>query len=261
MRYKVKLAPFLYESCEVLSKKFRELKTPDDVAELLQIPYGYLAYYIYRMPSNYRYRTFRLPKKSGGYRTIYSPNNSLGIVQRKLSQVLYVIYQPKSSVHGFATSRSIITNAKAHVGKQYVLNIDIKDFFDLINFGRVRGLFIGKPYQLDEKVATVLAQICCFNNKLPQGAPTSPIISNLICAKLDSELQRLSQKNGLFYTRYADDITFSSNRKKVPSSLFFYDDKEQSNIILGNEIKSIIEKNGFTINIAKVKLKDKRLLG
>lgn len=209
------------------------------------------------MPSYSRYRTFRLPKKTGGYRIIYSPNNSLGIIQRKLSQVLYAVYKPKPSVHGFATSRSIITNAKAHVAKQFVLNIDIKNFFDSINFGRVRGLFIGNPYQLDEKVATVLAQICCFDNKLPQGAPTSPIISNLICAKLDSELQRFSQKNGLFYTRYADDITFSSNRKKVPSSLVYYDNKEQSKIVLGEEIKSIIEKNGFTINTAKVRLQCK----
>lgn len=254
MRKSVNLAPLLYESCEELSKNFQELKSPRDLAQLLQIPYKYLIYYVYGTSSNSRYTKFYIPKKSGGYRTIHSPNGSLGIVQRKLSQVLYAVYKPRSSVHGFAASCSIITNAKSHVGKKFILNLDIKDFFDSINFGRVRGLFIAKPYELDEKVATVIAQICCFDNKLPQGAPTSPIVSNLICARLDSELQRFSSDHGLFYTRYADDITFSSNRKEIPAKLVSYYKKGFSRVVLGEELQSIIKRNGFIINDKKVRL-------
>jgi RNA-directed DNA polymerase len=254
MKNKTDLAPFLYESCEELSQKFKELKSPYDVAQLLQVSYEYLIYYIYRTPHDYRYTKFQVPKKSRGYRTIHSPNGSLGIVQRKLSQVLYAVYRPRPSVHGFATSRSIITNAKAHVGKKFILNLDIKDFFGSINFGRVRGLFMGKPYELDKKVATILAQICCFDDKLPQGAPTSPIVSNLICAKMDSELQRFSREPGLFYTRYADDITLSSNRQELPVSLVSSYEKGSSKVVLGDELRGIIERNGFRINEAKVRL-------
>ncbi|TVP60728.1 MAG: RNA-directed DNA polymerase [Nodularia sp. (in: Bacteria)] len=248
------LSILLYDSCEELSKKFKQLQSPQDVARLLQIPYDYLIYYLYRRPDDLRYTTFSIPKKSGSHRTIHSPHKSLAIVQRKLSQVLYAVYSPRPSVHGFAASRSIVTNAKAHTKKKFVLNIDIKDFFDSINFGRVRGLFIAKPYELNEKVATILAQICCFNNKLPQGAPSSPIISNLICAKMDSELQRFSKENGLFYTRYADDITFSLTRNELPPGLVSSYQKGFSQVVLGNKLRSIIENNGFQINNSKVRL-------
>jgi RNA-directed DNA polymerase len=251
---KAHLTLFLSESCEELSQKFQKLKSTHDIAELLQVPNEYLIYYIYRIPHDYQYTKFRVPKKSGGYRTIHSPNSSLGIVQRKLSQVLYAVYRPRPSVHGFAASRSIITNAKAHVKKKFVLNLDIKDFFGSINFGRVRGLFIANPYNLDRKVATVLAQIYCFDDKLPQGAPTSPVVSNLICARMDSELQRFSRKYGLFYTRYADDITLSINRDELPTSLVSSYEKGFSQVVLGDELRAIIEANGFKINDAKVRL-------
>jgi RNA-directed DNA polymerase len=251
---KAHLTLFLDESCEELSQKFQNLKSIHDIAQLLQVPNEYFIYYIYRIPHDSQYKKFRVPKKSGGYRNIHSPNSSLGIVQRKLSQVLYAVYRPRPSVHGFAASRSIITNAKAHVRKKFILNLDIKDFFGSINFGRVRGLFLANPYKLDEKVATILAQICCFDNKLPQGAPTSPVVSNLICSRMDSELQRFSRKYGLFYTRYADDITLSINRDELPNSLVSSYKKGFSQVVLGNELRAIIESNGFQINDAKVRL-------
>ncbi|MBH8566540.1 RNA-directed DNA polymerase [Nostoc sp. CENA67] len=254
MSNKISLSPLLYESCEDLGKKFKELKSARDVAQILKVPYNYLIYYIYRTSENSKYQTFNLEKKSGGYRTIHCPNNSLEILQRKLSQVLYSVYNPKPCVHGFAANRSIVTNAKVHTRKKFVLNIDIKDFFDAINFGRVRSLFIAKPYQLNKEVATILAQICCFKNKLPQGAPTSPIVSNLICAKMDKELQNFAKENGIFYTRYADDITFSINRENLPSGLVSSYSKGFSKVILGDELRSIIENNGFQINESKVRL-------
>ena len=85
---------FLYESCEELASKFQTLKSARDIAQLLEVPYKNLIYYTYRISEEYRYTTFKIPKKSGGYRTIQSPHNSLGIIQRKLSQVLYAVYHP-----------------------------------------------------------------------------------------------------------------------------------------------------------------------
>ncbi len=255
MNNKTYLTPLLEKSCKELAEEFFQLKSPRDVAELLEIPYKYLVYYIYRMPHDRKYTKFSIPKKSGDFRIIYSPKNSLGIIQRKLSQVLYAIYKPRPSVHGFAVSRSIITNAKAHAKKSFVFNLDIKDFFDSINFGRVRGMFIANPYKLNKEVATILAQICCYENKLPQGAPTSPIISNLICAKMDSELQRFCKEYGLLYTRYADDITISSNRRELPTALVASYIKGLPNVVIGDELRLIIEKNnGFQINESKVRL-------
>ncbi len=141
------------------------------------------------------------------------------------------------------------------MGKKYVLNVDLKDFFPQINFGRVRGLFMAPPYKLPPTVATVLAQICCHENQLPQGAPSSPIISNMICAKMDSEFQRLAKDNRCVYSRYADDLTFSTSVPDFPPDLATtrtIDAKEQ--IVLGPGVKQIIGTNGFEINEEKVRL-------
>jgi len=142
-----------------------------------------------------------------------------------------------------------------HIKQRYVFNVDLKDFFPTINFGRVRGMFMGFPYKLPKNVATVLAQICCFNNQLPQGAPTSPIVSNMICAHLDSDLQRLAKTNKSNYTRYADDITFSTSTKSVPSSIATIDKLGQ--VQVGKQLNTIIEDNGFEINQNKVWLRQK----
>jgi len=113
------------------------------------------------------------------------------------------------------------------------------------------------PYNLPPKVATILAQICCFNNELPQGAPTSPVISNMICAKLDGELIRLAKKNKCSYSRYADDITFSTKLKKFPYQLAIVKHKQDEKIIkIGKNLEEIITENGFKINNKKVYLFD-----
>jgi RNA-directed DNA polymerase len=200
----------LTASNEELRQRFLTLCTREDVAALLEIDYYRLNYHLH-IAKRHRdvYTTFYVSKKSGGRRQISAPITALKIIQQKLNQVLQQVYQPKPAVHGFTLDKSIVTNAKEHSRRKYVLNVDIKDFFPSINFGRVRGLFMAWPYNLNDSVATVLAQICCYNNELPQGAPTSPIISNMICAKMDSQLQGLAKKHQCFFTRYADDITFS----------------------------------------------------
>ena len=201
---------------EKLSIAFYSLRSPSDVAELLEVKYNDFLYWLYRLPANQRYTPFLIKKRSGSSRLIEAPTRSIKILQQKLNQVLQTVYRPKRCVHGFVEQCSVKTNALCHVRRRYVFNIDIKDFFPSINFGRVRGMFMAKPYNLSPKVATVLAQLCCFNGRLPQGAPTSPTVSNMICAKMDSQLQQLSASHRCTYTRYADDMTFSTSRRSSP---------------------------------------------
>ena len=250
---------FLEKTCEQLEKDFYSLKTTRDVANLLEVPYNRLIYHIYRIPSEDKYEIFRVPKKSGGEREITAPISSLKIIQRKLSQVLYCTYHARPSVHGFMPTKNIVSNALCHSNKRYVLNIDIKDFFPSINFGRVRGLFLARPYSLPEPVSTCLATICCHNNELPQGSPSSPVVSNMICSRMDGNLQKLAQKHRCTYTRYADDITFSTTTPTFPESLAYYSMEEGRKILLvGDGLSSVIESNGFSINTSKVRLQNKK---
>jgi RNA-directed DNA polymerase len=248
---------FLDESCERLQQQFYSLETPKDVAKLLAVPYSLLVYYLYRVPSLLRYKSLYIAKKAGGSRLILIPATPLKIVQRKLNQVLQCVYKPKPSVHGFVPGKSIVTNAKAHSKKRYVLNIDLKNFFPSINFGRVRGMFIAVPYDINPAVATILAQICCHDNQLPQGAPTSPVIANMICAKMDSQLQRLAKECRCTYTRYADDLTFSTTLHNFPETLAIIEDGGK--VVLSQALQSIINGNGFTINERKVWIQIKGL--
>ena len=247
---------FLQAPPDKLVEKFLSLKKREDIADLLEIPYYTLIFHLYRVLSIYKYKTFSIPKKSGGERIICAPITTLKILQRKLAYILKNVYKIKPSVHGFVDRRSIVTNATTHVGKECLLNIDIHNFFPSINFGRVRGMFMAKPYNLPKKVSTTMGQICCFENQLPQGAPTSPIVSNMICAKMDSELQRIARRYKCTYTRYADDITISSARSVFPHALAKKGNgpKEAE---LGQCLIDVIEQNGFKINDKKVSLRSK----
>jgi RNA-directed DNA polymerase len=236
-----------------LADLFYSLESRSDVARLLDVSDRELNYFIYRVPLEERYTRFEIPKRAGGIRVIHAPANSLKLIQRKLNQVLQSVYRAKQAAHGFVPHRSIVTNASPHVQKRHVLNVDLLDFFPSINFGRVRGLFMAKPYSRNPEVSTTLAQICCFDNGLPQGAPTSPIVSNMICARMDSQLQHLARANRCTYTRYADDITFSTSRPTLPKGLAYLSDSE-GRLVLGDELRALIELNGFQINPGKTRL-------
>lgn len=204
-----------------------------------------------------KYRSFSILKKNGNFRNIRAPVKYLKEIQYKIKDELEKYYTPKSCTHGFIAGRNIITNAKPHIRKEFILNIDLKDFFDSINFGRVSRLFQSQPLNLPENVAHVLAHICCYNRALPQGAPTSPIISNMISYRLDRQLKELARNNACTYTRYADDITFSftKTKKYLPKSIVSL--SKDNNIILGHELKKVIEDNWFEINEEKVRLQHK----
>jgi RNA-directed DNA polymerase len=242
------------EDTEV-QKYFLNLTSRRDIANLFGVSYKKLNYLLYILNPDEQYETFFIPKKKSGQREIVSPTSEIKAVQRKLNEILQAVYNVKPSAHGFLIERNIVTNATPHANKRFVFNLDLKDYFPSIHFGRVRGLFKGKPYLLPEDVATYLAQICCYKGKLPQGAPTSPIVSNMICAQLDSHLQNLASKYYCTYTRYADDITFSCNLKQFPHGIAVVEMiREEKKVRVGGELERIIEENGFKINRDKVRL-------
>ena len=242
-------------SIEELAERFRFLTNRNDLAQLLNIKEETLNFYLYKASNNYT--RFEIPKKSGGFREIFSPNPPLKVIQQRISIILSSIYpsvyKNHPPAHGFIKNRSIVTNAKLHIRKKYILNIDIKDFFPTITFSRVRGLLLAWPYQCTADIATAIAQLCCFQGKLPQGAPTSPIISNMICSKLDSDLRKFAKKNRCYYSRYADDITFSTHTRNFPSSIATIPDDTQK-VQVSEELLEIINSNYFEINPNKSRL-------
>lgn len=239
-----------------MRENFLALQHPHELEALLGFEYeAYIEHLIYKTPMERNYRVFTIAKKNGGTRRISAPKRQLKSLQRKLAEVLEAVYQPPASIHAFTRSRSIVSNASKHVNRNYVINIDLENFFGSINFGRVRGMFMAHPYYLPANVSSVLAQICCFKGELAQGAPTSPIISNMICSKLDSQLKKLAIQAGCFYTRYADDISFSSSTKRMLRVLLSSIEQDgQSDIVLSSDLTSIIRANGFNVNNAKSRL-------
>lgn len=242
---------------EELKSKFAALKSRQDVADLLEVDRAHLNYHLHISPRSTRYTTFDIPKRSGGTRKITTPVTALKIIQRKTNQILQHVYKPKPWVHSFIKDENIVKNAREHIGREWVFNIDLKDFFPSITFRRIRGLFMANPYKLPPSVATILAQICCFDDKLPQGAPTSPIVSNMLCARLDNELHRLAIKHKCKYTRYVDDITFSTYEHNFPPALA--KNNSLGEIEVGDELNRIIQENWFEVNPDKVRLRRKNL--
>lgn len=245
-------------SDDELIEKFNNLKNRADVAELLEVDEKSLRYILYvKRPEN-MYKKFNISKKKGGFRTINAPEESLKAIQKKLSYIFSLIYNKKACAYGFIKGRDIRGNSKQHIKRNFILNIDLENFFDSINFGRVICMFEKPPYNVEKDAATVLSQLVCCNGILPQGAPSSPIITNMICRPLDTQLVRLAKKFSLNYTRYADDITFSCNKSKFPEEIAYYDKQEK--LCIGKSLQEVISRNGFKVNTNKVFLnyKDRR---
>lgn len=209
---------------------------------------------IYPNPS---YRAFLIKKRNGGTRIIEEPKRRVKFLQLKALEFLSQ-FAPKERpcVHGFVKQRSIVTNAQAHCERRptFVLNIDLKDFFPSITFFRVRGLLQKPPFGLSFGVATVLAHLFTRAGKLPQGAPTSPFISNLICRSMDRELMALAKRHRCTYTRYADDMTFSFSVRdaaSLPANICTFDGGIAS---VGEELRSVIKRHSFELNHAKTRI-------
>ncbi|MCU6618787.1 retron Ec67 family RNA-directed DNA polymerase/endonuclease [Achromobacter mucicolens] len=233
-----------------------------EIATLLNFKPSGLSYLLYVATDESKYISFEIPKKSGGMRLISAPSPKLKRLQSNLSKLLLNCLDElrnsgqyrDSMSHGFQRNRNILSNAKKHRAQRYVFNLDIADFFGSINFGRVRGFFIkDERFRLDPKIATIIAQIACRNGSLPQGSPCSPIISNLIGHILDIRLVGLAAKNGCRYSRYADDLTFSTNKKQFPLDIAILDaTSHQWNI--GNGLNEILQANRFNANPSKTRM-------
>ncbi len=231
-----------------LKQKFLALQNLNDLASLLGVKSSSLRHYCHAKP----YRTFLLAKKAGGYRAISAPTGALKTIQRRLAAILLEVYGTRAPVHGFALDRSIKTNAASHVGRQYVFNLDLENFFPSIHYGRVQGMFTSKPYSLPQPVAKAIAQIVCHSGSLPQGAPTSPIISNMICGGMDAKLKLLARQHQCRYTRYADDLTFSFNGDNFPADI---STPAGTGWLPGPELEATIKAEGFSINSSKNKMR------
>ncbi len=237
-----------------------------DLATLLGFKPKAISYLLYKQPPECKYTTFQIPKRSGGQRTIQAPVERLKLLQRRLSDLLQDCHDEINAsakrrdqiAHGFKRDRSIITNAEQHRNRRWVFNVDLKDFFPSINFGRVRGYFLrNRDFMLQERVATVIAQISCHENSLPQGSPCSPIISNLVAHVLDMRLVKLASECGCTYSRYADDLTFSTNKKDFPVQIAgpSATSADRAHLWLpGEPLTQVIERTGFRINSKKTRM-------
>jgi RNA-directed DNA polymerase len=250
-----------------IRKQFAEMQSKVDLVNLLSeaknILYGEecmpvqlksLTYYANPEICKKRYQIFTIKKKSGAGRTIHAPVKGLKSILRSLNFVLQCMYEPHEAATGFVLDKSIVDNAKKHVGHHYVYNLDLKDFFHTFDRNRVKMGFMFEPFNLNgdkERLAFLLASLCThpfeidgeLKTVLPQGSPTSPTITNILCKKLDRRLNGLANRFGATYTRYADDITFSS-----PHNI--YNDQA-----FNNELKRIIEEDQkLEINPEKTRL-------
>lgn len=216
------------------------------------------------------YRRFSIKKRNGSRRELVSVDKNLKAMQSSLAMYFEETFDISKYAYAFIPKapedkvifkqqetllierlrpRGVVSNALAHKNKKVVISIDLKDFFPTITFPRVMGMLKSNPYNFSNKQAAILASLICLpkdideNRALPQGAPTSPIMSNLICKKLDYQLAKMAKKYDIIYTRYADDLTFSTNNlKKIPA-------KEIVNIVTKH-----VERNGFKVNERKTKI-------
>jgi retron-type reverse transcriptase len=216
------------DNARLLAAGLPILQRAEQLAAAMMISLGQLRFLTYarRVSSVSHYQRFQIPKKSGGMRQISAPMPRLKRVQEWVLRSILDKVPVHDAAHGFRRGRSIVSNAAVHAGADVVVNLDLRDFFPTITYRRIRGLFRKLGYS--EQVATILALLCSEprvetvqldgrtwhvgqgERFLPQGAPTSPAITNLLCRRLDARLTHVAKQLGFRYTRYADDLTFSA---------------------------------------------------
>ena len=199
----------------------------------------------------FMYKEFEISKRSGGTRRITAPTGRLKDVQKCISVILAPYYQVPDCVHGFTEGKSVASNASMHTAKNYILNIDLKDFFPTITYTRVVKSLKGLGF--NDEVSDIIARLCTIpmwdeqsqmlRNSLPQGSPASPLLSNIVCSTLDRRLTDLARRHRVTYTRYADDMTFSSDHSVYAKDSSFL-----------QELEDIVRSCGFKINEKKTRL-------
>jgi RNA-directed DNA polymerase len=213
------------------------------------------------------YQTWQIPKRDGGQRTLTAPKRELKAVQRWVLANVVERLPVHGAAHGFVAGRSILTNALAHRGADVVVKVDVKDFFPSVTWRRVKGLL--RKGGLPEHLATLLSllateaprEVVRFRGQtlyvaqgpraLPQGAPTSPALTNALCLRLDKRVSALSKRLGFTYTRYADDLTFSWRRAKAPGQA------DAPVALLLARVKGVLGAEGFTLHPDKTRVQRK----
>ena len=195
-----------------------------------------------------RCKTFRLRKKHGGYREITAPKGGLRGILNALNILLQTYDEPTPWAYGFVCGRSVVDNARPHVGKRYILNLDLKDFFPTITRQQVADCLTAEPFgfsSLAAKLISGLATVRTKNNEevLAQGFATSPTLSNFICREMDKEIAGVAAAQGITFTRYADDLTFSADTDIL---------RPQGELV--QQVKTIVERYGFRLNEEKTHL-------
>lgn len=209
------------------------------------------------------YRRFTIAKRDGSPREICAPRRQLRQVQRLILDQILARVPPHDAAHGFVQGRSILSNAALHQKRLVVIKFDLQDFFPTLHFYRIMGLFARLGYHVEDgrfraddeaaAVAPVLARLCTFademdaygRGRLPQGAPTSPALSNLACRSLDARLRGLAQRFGGAYSRYADDLTFSFDREPGLGRFRWWVDQicQQEGFLLRSSKFHVLRKN------------------
>lgn len=256
--------PLFLDSAGYISTRLKDVRDLNDLAKLLNqiereflistshlstlsviISEKNLQYFIEN--SNDHYQVFKIKKKSGGYRIIHAPSSRLKRIQSILNFLLQVYFYPNLNyyMNGFVYGRSISRNALPHVRKRFVLNMDIENFFPSISKSAISKAFMEPPFSLDSRqiqIIDALSELCTLKGVLPQGAPTSPILSAVVTQVLDEKLSEYARVNRVRYSRYADDITFSSNLD-VFTPCFI------------ENVNDIVNSQGFSINTKKTNLR------
>ena len=238
--------------------KLSNLRDPQELAAMLnelKSPYYYsdfrgkqLSFFADTNNIRRRCKTFRLRKKHGGYREITAPKGALRGVLQALNIVLQAYDEPTPWAYGFVCGRSVVDNARPHVGKRYILNLDLKNFFPTITRRQVADCLMAEPFGFSSLAAELisgLASVRTNNNEevLAQGFATSPTLSNFICREMDKEIAGVAAAQGITFTRYADDLTFSSDADIL---------RPQGE--LAQQVKTIVERYGFRLNEEKTHL-------
>ena len=243
-------------SQEEFREEFRNLSSLADLARFWDIPASQISYHAFKSEKDHAYKTFLIPRRNGRKRRIEEPSPALKYIQRILHESLTRVYGAHPAVHGFVAGRSIVTNARNHLGRRYVLNIDLADFFPSITRQRIFGRVRAEPYSINSIVANIIASLSTNTyGRLPQGSPSSPVIANIITAEMDADIAHLCGSLNCWYTRYADDITISTSRSEMSPKIARYPNaRGTGQVIVGDELATIIEKHGFKLNDRKSRL-------
>jgi len=248
------------DAARLAAQRLPLASTAAELAQAMQVPLGELRFLAFdrAVSTTTHYRRFTIAKRSGGERVISAPRDRLKRVQHWILEHILEPIALADAAHGFVRGRSTVSNATPHVGAAVVVNVDLKDFFPTVTYRRVKGLFARLGYS--EEVATVLGLLCSEPEiaearldgityfvargprRLPQGAPTSPAITNALCRRLDRRIAGYAARHAFTYTRYADDLTLSTRQAdaKIGSALAF--------------LRKVVTAEGFTVHPDKIRV-------